>query len=121
MRHPIIKANYNPKISPSRNLEKLGFEANANNLLCSKDDSNPDPKFKAFVGFAEVENEGNTGRKKPHKLDELQCQYAKSCIDTFGDDYVAMSRDIVVNFNQLTVAKLRKLCSTYLLSQSESE
>lgn len=119
VRHPIIKANYNPKISPARNLEKLGFEANANNLLCSKDDSNPDPKFKAFVGFAEMDDDSNVGRKKQLKLDDLQLQYAKNCIEKFGDDYVAMSRDIVVNFNQMTVAKLRKLCGIYLNQSSD--
>lgn len=120
VRHPVIKANYDPKISPARNMEKLGFEANANNIICSKDNSNPDPKFKAFVGFAEID-EGSSGRKKQQKLDDLQLQYAKSCIDKFGNDYEAMSRDIKVNFNQMTVAKLRKLCATYLKQSNSDE
>ena len=122
VRHPVIKQNYDPKISPARNLEKLGFEANANNLLCSKGESIPNAKYKAFVGFSELEssNQINT-KKKVQLLDEIQMKYAKDCINKFGDDYESMSKDIKVNYNQMTAAKLKKICSAYLKQTNNHE
>jgi hypothetical protein len=118
--NPYIKKNYDKKLTPAQNLEKLGIESDANNLVCSKPDPSVDPKFKAFVGFAESSEGENTKSTKLKVLDELDMKYAKNCIKKHKLNYDAMFKDIKLNFNQLTANKLKKLCVAYLKQSNQS-
>lgn len=110
--NPLVKQHYNKGLTPAQNLHNLGLVSDANNVECLKDPSNPDPKFKAFVGYTEV-----TKQKKIKKLDEIQLLYAKKCIKVYGNDYETMSKDFVINYNQMTAAKLKRLCTRYIEQQ----
>lgn len=109
IKHPVIKHSYDKKRSPADNIRNLGLEPDANNLECSKDDSTSNLKFKAFQGFADVEK-----MAKIRKLDEFQVEYAKSCIEAHGNNYDAMFKDVQVNYNQMSIGRLKKLCNDYI-------
>ena len=53
-------------------------------------------------------------------LDEIELNYAKSCIKKYKLNYEAMFKDITINYNQLTVNKLKKLCVAYLKQTNQS-
>ena len=108
VKNPLVRKYYDKDLTPSQNLENLGLVSDANSIDVLKDSSIPDPKYKGFVGFAEISKP-----KKEVKLDEFQIHYAKSCIEKYNDDYESMSRNISLNYNQLTVPKLKRLCERY--------
>ena len=109
-------------MTPEQNLDRLGIESNANNLICAKQDPNIDPKFKAFVGYAEPTEEEMLLRRsmKINVLDEFQIKYAKDCIKKYKLNYEAMFKDTSLNYNQLTANKLKKLCVAYLRQTNQT-
>jgi thiaminase len=112
--HPFVKSLYDKTLTPAENLKNIGFQSDANNLE-ELHPNHPNLKYNAFIGFAETSKK----KKKVH-LDDIQIQYAKACISKYSLDYDAMSKDMIVNYNQMTAAKLKKLCSSYLLLSNES-
>jgi hypothetical protein len=120
--HPLIKKFYDKSKSPKENLESLGLESDANNLLCSKANEPIDKKYKAFQGFSELITQAveNQPKKKEKLLDEFQLQYAYDCLKRYQNNYEKMQRDIKLNYNQMTAVKLEKLCIRYLLQTGKS-
>lgn len=108
-------------MSPAQNLEILGLETDANNIICSKPDASINPKFKAFVGFTESDETTDVETKKKIKiLDEFDMKYCKDLIEKYKLSYDAMFKDIKLNYNQLTANKLKKLCLVYLHQTNQS-
>lgn len=100
-------------MSPKQNLINFGLEPNVNKIATKE--TKAGKKLAAFVGYAEL-----PVPKKEKVLSDEDQAYALACIKKHGENYTAMHRDIITNFNQLTEHKLKKLCEKYL-AESQME
>jgi len=122
--NPLFKLNYDKKKSPKENLQLMGLESDANNIVCSKPAPLINKNYKAFEGFADLLSDTIDSIPKVVKvkiLDEFQLQNAKQCLDKYKLNFSKMAKDISVNYNQLTELKLKKLCMDYIRQTNQSE
>jgi hypothetical protein len=108
----IVKEHYDKKKSPDENLKAMGLEVDANRAkkrhMKSTEGAKPNEEYAAFVGFAALPK-----ASKERKMSNTDREYAELCISKYGANYKSMSRDIKINYNQLTELKLQKLCEQY--------
>ena len=120
-----IRAAYDKNKSPEENLASFGFEADPNQFKKKSVPGGVGKKSAAFMGFAVVPQSDvlttmPDKNPKRRKMTEMDQQYVVNCIKEHADDYKAMDRDIKLNVQQYTEAKMKKMCLTYLqLSANE--
>ena len=59
------------------------------------------------------------GRAEVSKLTSIEVTIYGRLVHAYGDDYVAMARDLKLNPQQLTAAKLRKKCTSLVTHHKE--
>jgi hypothetical protein len=100
-------------------LASFGLDADPNHFnrrSQSVPGSGADKKNAAFMGFAEIPESDDLREKNPRrrKMSEVDQKYVVNCIKKYGDDYKKMERDIDLNSQQHTEAKMKNLCLKYL-------
>lgn len=73
-------------------------------------------KNAAFMGFAVIPESDDLREKNPRrrKMSEHDQKYVVNCINKYGEDYKKMERDMEINSQQYTEAKMKNLCGKYL-------
>ena len=73
-------------------------------------------KTPAFMGFAVIPESDDLVERNPKRrqISEFDQKYIVNNIRKYGDNYKKMERDMVINSQQYTEAKMRNLCTKYL-------
>eukprot|EP00126_Sphaerothecum_destruens_P003897 Sdes_comp17709_c0_seq1m6979 len=121
---PIVKASWNPKKTVRENFSSLGLCLNPNDGSKIKNSQQEDsamaidePASQVEVQsslIAELEKKASCGVKKITKPSQGQLEFVKALVNKHGSDYVAMSKDLNLNFYQHTPKQLQKKCAKYL-------
>ncbi|OQS02070.1 hypothetical protein THRCLA_05531 [Thraustotheca clavata] len=110
-----IKKKWDHNLTTRQNYEKIGLCQNPNSLdqLRSCTDEVIDPEELFDVPDSDILNLNN--ERNPKKMDnhmsEMEMQYLRPLVAKYGDDFTAMARDIKINNEQWTAAKLKRRCA----------
>jgi hypothetical protein len=68
------------------------------------------------MGFAVIPESDDLTEKNPRrrKMSEFDQKYVVNCIKKYGENYKKMERDIELNSQQHTEAKMKNICTKYL-------
>ena len=93
----------------------FGLDSDINHFKKKSVPGGIEKKTSAFLGFATVPASDDLSDRNPkrRKMSEFDQQYVVNCMKKYGDDYLAMQKDIVLNCSQYTEAKMKKLCLLY--------
>ena len=99
-------------------LASFGLESDPNHLN-RRSQSIPGhgvKKTPAFMGFAVIPESDDLVERNPKRrqISEYDQQYIVNNIRKYGDNYKKMERDMVINSQQYTEAKMKNLCTKYL-------
>lgn len=111
-----VKNNYDKSKTVKENIKSMGLTLDVNNIKGSKsEEKHVDAKFPAFMGFAETVEGSIMTRRVPTKkpLTQIQLNYAIANINKHGNNFKAMEKDIVTNYNQYTEKQIEKLITKY--------
>jgi Ribosome biogenesis protein Nop16 len=99
-------------------LASFGLDADPNhfNRRSQSVPGNGAKKDAAFMGFAVIPESDDLTERNPRrrKMSEHDQKYVANCIKKYGSDYKKMERDMEINSQQYTEAKMKNLCSKYL-------
>ncbi|ETV77589.1 hypothetical protein H257_08506 [Aphanomyces astaci] len=116
-----IKEVWDHKLTTAQNYEKIGLWKNPNSIEhireCTDEVIDPDELFDVPDSDVLTFHDKNHKKAENH-MSELEIQYLRPIIKKHGDDYDAMARDIKVNNEQWTVAKLKRRCARLKLVDS---
>lgn len=73
-------------------------------------------KNAAFMGFAAIPESDDLSERNPRrrKMSEFDQKYVVNLIKKYGDNYKKMERDMELNSQQYTEAKMKNICGKYL-------
>lgn len=101
---PKLRAKPRKRLPPAPNalLGRQGLIADPNADLAPN-------KRQQVIAPVQVWNEPEPKPPKPKRLSEFDEKYLRPLLNKYGTDFEAMARDIKLNRDQLTAAKLRKM------------
>ncbi|OQS01694.1 hypothetical protein ACHHYP_00320 [Achlya hypogyna] len=110
-----IKKVWDHKLTTKQNYEKIGLCRNPNSLeqirSCTEDLVDPEELFDVpDSDILNLNNERNL-KKADNHMSENEIAYLRPLVAKYGDDHLAMARDIKINNEQWTEAKLKRRCA----------
>ena len=118
-----IKDEWDQSKSPADNLSAFGLNADPNRTFTSSKNGigrktkpkDPNSESAAFVGIASIPRDDlHEPNPKRREMSEEKQLYAANCMKKYGTDYEKMARDMKCNFQQLSVAQLKKQCEKFM-------
>lgn len=123
----IVQKNWDPRKTPTENLQNLGLQSKPNASInsrglkptqSSRRSSNNDNNTNNEIQLFDVPDSDTIAlikakNKLPVSIEDQK--YIIKCFEKYGNDYAKMSRDIKVNDMQYTEHFLRKIGSRFLL------
>jgi len=115
----IVRANWDPRKTPTINLQNLGLQGAPNSSVNSRGLSNTNKESdKSMIQLFDVPDSDTIAaikskNKLPVSIEDQE--YIVKCLEKHGTDYKKMSRDIKINNMQHTEEYLRKIGSRFLL------
>mmetsp|Transcript_45535 Transcript_45535/g.114573 ORF Transcript_45535/g.114573 Transcript_45535/m.114573 type:complete len:195 (+) Transcript_45535:100-684(+) len=103
-----VRLTWDKNRTLKQNFRAMGLASDANSVVREGAPSAPKPMIDLKVPIAKP--------KPPPKLTRNEQWYCRDLIRKYGDDYLAMARDIKLNNYQHTPKKLKKMCTLYLVT-----
>ncbi|KAL3918197.1 MAG: hypothetical protein SGILL_004353 [Bacillariaceae sp.] len=119
----VVRKNWNPAISPARNLANLGLLAKPNSDIKNADPTQrveaADVNLVELFDIPDSDELREQKRRKRCPLNADDQEYIARCFSKYGDDYGKAMRDIKINKMQYTETQLRKMGARFLLLNPE--